>query len=125
MRAATGGLGADVIVDVVGGAGLDWVRRCIRFGGRIVLAGFTSGAFGAVPANHVLLRNYSVIGLHLARYRQEDPALLRGVHEALLGGYAAGEIRPLIYRELPFGQAPAGLALISSREVIGRVVLRC
>ena len=47
------------------------------------------------------------------------------MHEALLAGYAAGAIRPLIYRELPFDHAPAGLALIAAREVIGRVVLRC
>ena len=125
VRAAAGGRGADVVVDVVGGAGFEWVRRSIGFEGRIVLAGFTSGSFGAIAANHVLLRNYAVLGVHLARYRQENPALLRGVHEALLAGYAAGAIRPLVYRELPFDQAPAGLGLIAAREVIGRVVLRC
>lgn len=130
VRAAAGGPGAgqggaDVIVDVVGGEAFEWVRRSAGFEGRIVLAGFTSGSFGAIPANHVLLRNYSVLGLHLARYRREDPALLRGVHAALLASYAAGAIRPLIHRELPFDQAPAGLAMIASREVAGRVVLRC
>jgi NADPH:quinone reductase len=124
-RAATGGRGADVIVDVVGGAAFDWVRRSAAFEGRIVVAGFTGGSFGEVPANHVLLRNYAVVGLHLARYRRENPALLRVVHADLLTSYAAGAIRPLIYRELPFDQAPAGLAMIAARQVIGRVVLRC
>ena len=125
VRAVTGGRGANVIVDVVGGEAFSWVRRCVAFEGRVVLTGFTSGAFGEIAANHVLLRNYSVVGLHLALYRRENPALLRDVHEQLLGLYEAGAIRPQLYRELPFDQAPAGLDLLASREVIGRVVLSC
>lgn len=125
VRSATGGRGADVIVDVVGGEVFDWVRRSAAFEGRVVVVGFTSGEFGAIPANHVLLRNYSVVGLHLARYRRENPALLREVHAQLLAAYAAGTIRPRIFLELPFDEAPAGLALLSGRAVIGRVVLRC
>lgn len=125
VRAVTGGRGAHVIVDVVGGDMFGWVRRCVAFEGRIVLTGFTSGAFGEIPANHVLLRNYSVVGLHLALYRRENPALLRDVHEKLLRLYRAGTIVPQLYRELPFDQAPAGLDLLASREVIGRVVLSC
>jgi len=65
-----------------------------------------------------------VVGLHLVRYRQEDPALLRAVHDKLIALWSAGSIAPQIYRELPFDQAPAGLSLLSGREAIGRVVLR-
>ncbi|MGH3119458.1 MAG: NADPH:quinone oxidoreductase family protein [Streptosporangiaceae bacterium] len=125
VRAETGGRGADVIIDVVGGDTFGWARRCVAFEGRIVLVGFTGGAIGQVPANHVLLRNYSVLGLHLAVYRRENPALLRTVHDTLVRMCGDGAISPLIYRELPFDQAPAGLDLLSGREVIGRVVLRC
>jgi NADPH:quinone reductase len=125
VRAATGGRGAGVILDVVGGDTFGWARRCVAFEGRVVLVGFTGGTIGQVPANHVLLRNYSVLGLHLAMYRRENPALLRSVHATLVRMFASGEISPLIYRELPFGQAPAALELLSGREVIGRVVLRC
>jgi NADPH:quinone reductase len=125
IREVTGGRGADVIVDVVGGEAFEWIRRCIAFEGRIVVTGFTSGSFGAIPANHLLLRNYSVTGLHLAMYRRENPALLRRVHDELVGLYARGEIRPWIHRELPFDQAPAGLAMLAARGVIGRVALRC
>jgi NADPH:quinone reductase len=125
VRAATGGRGAGVILDVVGGDTFDWARRCVAFEGRIVLVGFTGGTIGQVPANHVLLRNYSVLGLHLAAYRRENPALLRSVHGTLVGLFTDGAISPLIYRELPFDQAPAALELLSGREVIGRVVLRC
>jgi NADPH2:quinone reductase len=72
----------------------------------------------------VLLRNYSVVGLHLALYRREQPALLRAVHAELIRLYTAGAIRPQIYRTMPFDQAPAGLRLLATREVIGRVALR-
>jgi NADPH2:quinone reductase len=125
IREMTGGRGADVIVDVVGGDAFDWIRRCVAFEGRIVVTGFTSGSFGAIPPNHVLLRNYSVTGLHLAMYRRENPALLRRVHDALIGLYERGQVRPRIHRELPFDRAPAGLAMLAAREVIGRVALRC
>jgi NADPH:quinone reductase len=123
VRAVTGGRGADVIVDVVGGAAFDWARRCVAWEGRIVIAGFTGG-IGELRTNHVLLRNYSLVGLHLARYRRENPALLRQVHDALVALWSDGAISPQIYRELPFDQAPAGLSLVSEREVIGRVLLR-
>lgn len=123
VRAATGGHGADVIIDVVGGATFGWARRCAAWEGRVVVAGFTGG-IAELRTNHVLLRNYSVVGLHLARYRRENPALLRAVHDALVALWSDGAISPQIYRELPFDQAPAALSLLSGREVIGRVLLR-
>ncbi len=123
VRDATAGRGADVVVDVVGGDLFDRSRRCVAFEGRVVVVGFTSGTIPAVPANHLLLRNYSVVGLHLALYRRADPALLRRVHDELLELLAAGAIRPHIHRELPFEEAPAALELIAERDVVGRVVL--
>lgn len=125
VRAATSGRGADVVLDVVGGEVFGWARRCVAWEGRIVVTGFAGGSIGTAPLNHILLRNYSVVGLHLARYRRENPAVLQSAHAGLLGLYAAGAIRPEIYRELPFTEAPAALDLLARREVIGRVILRC
>lgn len=125
VRAATGGRGAELVIDVVGGATFDWARRAVAFEGSIVVVGFTSGTINEMRTNHVLLRNYSVVGLHLVRYRRENPALLRTVHDRLIELCSDGAIAPQIYREVPFDQAPAGLSLLSGREAIGRVVLRC
>ncbi|MGH3233157.1 MAG: NADPH:quinone oxidoreductase family protein [Streptosporangiaceae bacterium] len=125
VRAATGGRGADVIIDVVGGDVFDRVSHCVAFEGRIVIAGFAGGTISTVPLNHVLQNNFSLIGLHLARYRRENPALLRTAHEKLITLCAEGAINPEIFRELPFDQAPAGLSLLADREAIGRVILRC
>jgi NADPH2:quinone reductase len=123
VREATGGRGADVIVDVVGGEPFAALRRCVAFEGRVVLVGFTAGTLPEVPANHVLLRNYSVLGLHLTLYRTRAPQLLRAVHAELLELLASGAIAPRIHAELPFAQAPQALELIADRSAIGRVVL--
>jgi NADPH2:quinone reductase len=120
---ATDGRGADVILDVVGGDLFDRSRRCVAFGGRIVIAGFAGGTIPQIPANHVLLRNYSVVGVHLAAYRREEPALLRAVHEELLALLANGRIAPRVHAALPFERAPEGLRLLAERQVIGRVAL--
>ncbi|HVT70701.1 MAG TPA: zinc-binding dehydrogenase, partial [Trebonia sp.] len=106
------------------GPSIDWARRCVAFEGRIVVLGFTSGQLSQVSAGHLRRHNYTVTGLHLTLYRRQDPALLRQVHDELVKLYASGLIAPEIYRELPFDQAPAGLALLAGRQVIGRVVLR-
>jgi NADPH2:quinone reductase len=123
VRDATGGRGADVVLDVVGGDVFDRSRRCVAFGGRIVVAGFAGGVIPQVPANHVLLRNYSVVGVHLAAYRREAPALLRAVHAELLELLAAGRISPPVAAALPFERVLDGLRMIAERGVVGRVAL--
>src|SRR5689334_16916771 len=64
VKQATGGRGADIIFDPVGGDVFDRSTKCIAFEGRIVLIGFTSGRIPQVAANHVLIKNYAVVGLH-------------------------------------------------------------
>jgi NADPH2:quinone reductase len=123
VRDATGGHGADVVVDNVGGALFDRVRRCVAFEGRIVIVGFTSGTVPQVPTNHVLLRNYAVVGLHLAAYRRVNPALLRAMHEKVAELCADGVAVPRLSRVLPFERAPQALDLLARRQVVGRVAL--
>jgi len=123
VRSLTGGRGADVVLDVVGGELFEWLRRCVAFEGRLVVAGFAAGALPQVPANHLLLRNYSLVGLHLARYRGENPQLLQAIHAELVELWRHGVVAPRI-EELPFEQAPAALRRLADRDVIGRLVLR-
>jgi NADPH2:quinone reductase len=123
VREITGGHGADVAIENVGGSLFDRVRRCIAFEGRIVVVGFTSGAVPEVPANHVLLRNYSVVGLHLAAYRREAPELLRAIHAEVADLCARGIAVPRLHRVMPFGRAPEALGLLARREAIGRIAL--
>ncbi len=123
VRDVTDGRGAEVVIDVVGGSLFHELRRVVAFEGRLVTVGFTSGDVPSEPVNHALLRNYSLVGLHLARYRLAAPAVLRDIHDTVIDLHRAGHIRPVVHRVLPFGDAPAALDLLARREVVGRVVL--
>lgn len=123
LRDLTDGRGVDVVIDVVGGSLFHHLRRCVAFEGRLVTVGFTSGDVPDLPVNHALLRNYSLVGLHLARYRTEAPEALRSIHDEVVTLVESGRIDPLIHAAVPFERAPEALDLLDHREVIGRVVL--
>jgi NADPH2:quinone reductase len=124
VKEVTGGHGADVVYDPVGGDVFDRSRRCIAFEGRLVVVGFTSGRIPEAPANHLLVKNYSVVGLHWGLYRQHDPAVFGMVHEELTRLYEDGRIDPLVSRVLPLDEAPQALGAMANRGTVGKVVLR-
>jgi NADPH2:quinone reductase len=123
VKEATGGHGADVVYDPVGGDVFDKSTKCIAFEGRIVVVGFTSGRIPEAKANHLLVKNYSVVGLHWGLYRKHEPALFAEVHQALTRLVAEGSVDPLVGEVLPLDQAPQALARLASRDTVGKVVL--
>ena len=123
VKEVTGGHGADIVYDPVGGDVFDKSRKCIAFEGRLVVVGFTSGRIPEAPANHLLVKNYSVVGLHWGLYRKHDPAIFGMVHEQLLRLYEEGHIDPLVSQALPLDQAPAALKSLADRSTVGKVVL--
>jgi len=123
VKDATEGRGADVIYDSVGGDVFDRSRRCIAFEGRIVVVGFAGGRIAEVPTNHVLVKNYAVVGLHQGLYRQHQPQLLHDTHAALVELWDKGLIDPLVGAELPLSDAPSALTRLGDRGTIGKVVL--
>jgi NADPH2:quinone reductase len=123
VKDVTNGRGADVIYDPVGGDVFDKSRRCIAFEGRLVVVGFTSGRIPEAPANHLLVKNYSVVGLHWGLYRTYDPAVFGTVHEELGRLWAAGSIDPLVSQALPLAKAPQALKALAERSTVGKVVL--
>jgi NADPH2:quinone reductase len=123
VKEITGGHGADVIYDPVGGDVFDKSRRCIAFEGRLVVVGFTSGRIPEAPANHLLVKNYSVVGLHWGLYRKHDPAVFGQVHEQLTQLVEAGAVDPLVGEVLPLDQAPQALTKLADRSTVGKVVL--
>ena len=84
-------------------------RKCIAFEGRLVVVGFTSGRIPEAPANHLLVKNYSVVGLHWGLYRKYDPAVFGLVHEELTRLVEEGHVDPLVGETLPLDQAPQAL----------------
>lgn len=116
-------IGADVVYDTVGG---DLFRPCLgalRPEGRYLAIGFASGTVPQVPANHLLVRNLSVIGLYWGGYLAFRPDILRAGLAELLVLHAQAPLGLHISHELPFDALPEGLALLSERKATGKVVL--
>ncbi|MDQ1445606.1 MAG: NADPH:quinone reductase [Acidimicrobiaceae bacterium] len=124
VKEATDGKGADVIYDPVGGDTFDRSRKCIAFEGRILVIGFTSGRIPEAPANHVLIKNYSVVGVHWGLYNRLAPHVPHEIHDDLMRLYGEGRIDPLVSQVLPMEQAPEALAALGSRGTVGKIVVK-
>jgi NADPH2:quinone reductase len=124
VKDATGGRGADVVYDPVGGEAFVKSTKCIAFEGRLLVVGFASGDIPSVLASHALVKNYSVVGLHWGLYRQYDPPSITQAHERLSGLAATGAVKPLVSATIPFDEAPEGIARLAAGETTGRVVVR-
>ncbi|MFB7797825.1 NADPH:quinone oxidoreductase family protein [Isoptericola sp. NPDC056134] len=123
VKELTGGAGADVVVDPVGGASFEQSTRCIALEGRIVVVGFASGDVPPVRSNHALVKNYDVLGLHWALYQQRRPDLVDAAHDALTRLVAEGAVRPVVADEVPFEDAPAAVQRLAGGTTTGRLVV--
>jgi NADPH2:quinone reductase len=124
VKEATEGRGTDVIFDPVGGDVFDGSRRCVAFEGRILVVGFAGGRIAEAPTNHVLVKNYSVVGMHWGLYTRVMPDLIRNTHRDLVRLYNDGEIDPLISSTVPFEELPKALRRLGGRGTYGKVVTR-
>jgi NADPH2:quinone reductase len=123
VKAATGGRGADVIYDSVGGDTFDRSTKCIAFEGRLLVVGFASGRIPSVAAGHALVKNYSVVGLHWGLYRTMEPSLIGRVNDELLRLYSDGAIRPLIGETTTLVELPSALERLAGRATVGKVIV--
>lgn len=123
VKAFTEGHGADVVYDPVGGEAFERSTKCIAFEGRIVVVGFTSGQVPQARANHVLVKNYSVLGLHWGAYTQRRPDLVDQATADLLELYAEGKIAPYVSRRLPLERGAEALADVAAGRTTGKTVL--
>ncbi|MEU7820903.1 NADPH:quinone oxidoreductase family protein [Catellatospora sp. NPDC049133] len=124
VKAATGGRGADVVFDPVGGEAYTGSAKCVAFEGRILVVGFAGGTVPTPGLNHALVKNYSIVGVHWGLYRQLDPALVVQAHETLCGLAADGIVQPLIGGVLGLDEAVDGLTRLGAGETVGRLVVR-
>lgn len=122
-KAVTDGRGADVIYDPVGGDTFDRSRKAIAWDGRLLVIGFTSGRIADAPTNHILLKNYSVVGVHWGGSLGRDPDSLGRTYDALCEEWEKGTIDPLIGDELPMADAAAALDRLGARGSVGKLVI--
>jgi NADPH2:quinone reductase len=123
VKRETNGRGADLIFDPVGGEVGQRSTKCIAFEGRLLIIGFTSGAFSNFVSNHILVKNYSVVGVHWGLYRQHNPAKIAEAWKALWQLYAAGRIRPVVGARFPMHQVAEAMESLASRTAVGKIVL--
>lgn len=115
--------GADVVYDPVGGAQWKAALRAANPEARLLPIGFASGEVPQIPANILLVKNLTVIGLYWGGYYKFRPALLAESFRQLVAWYEAGTIRPHVSHRLPLSEANAALDLLRRREATGKVVL--
>ncbi|TDP39552.1 NADPH:quinone oxidoreductase family protein [Nocardia ignorata] len=122
VKEFTGGRGADVVYDPVGGDAYAKSTKCIAFEGRILVIGFAGGTIPQPALNHALIKNYSIIGLHWGLYKQYDPQAIRDCHEELTRLAAADQLKPLISERLSLSDVPEGLGRLGDGTTVGRLV---
>jgi len=123
VKALTGGKGADVIYDPVGGDVFDASLRCVAFEGRILVIGFAGGRVPQIPANHVMVKNVDIIGVNRPAYDVLAPEVSRRSQEQLLEWLAQGRIAPLVSKTFPLERAVDGLESVVTRKSTGKVVI--
>ncbi len=123
VKALTGGRGADVIFDPVGGDVFDESMRCVAPFGRILIVGFTSGRPALAKTNHLLIKDAEAIGFTIGAHARHDPEWAARNQRVLMGYLASGRIRPHISHRLPLEQTAQALRLITDRKVIGKAVV--
>lgn len=120
----TGGHGIDVAFDPVGGDVGTMTRRVMAWEGRLVVVGFAAGTIPSYPGNHVLVKNYSVLGLHWSAYISHGGrAVIESAHADLLDLYRRGVIRPPVSETVRLEDVPTALERLEHRQVAGRLVL--
>jgi len=124
VKAITGGRGADVIYDPVGGDIFDESTRCIAFGGRILSIGFTSGRLPVLPVNIALIKGFSVHGVRAGEYGRQFPDKGRENHEAIWRLAEEGKVRPRVDREFPLSGWREAFETLATRKVVGKTVIR-
>ena len=123
VKTITGGKGADVVYDPVGGDAFDASLRSVAWGGRIVIIGFASGRIPQAPANILLVKNIDVIGFYWGSYQARKPELLRDSYTKLLRWFEEGKLKPHVSAQRDLSEVAQAMDLLRQRKSTGKVVL--
>jgi NADPH2:quinone reductase len=122
VKRITDGRGADVVFDPVGGEIFENSMRCINWGARLLVIGFTGG-IGLAKTNLLMIKGASVLGVRAGEAVRRDPALGEVRIKALLEWAEAGKLRPNVSHRLPLEDYARAMRLLIDRKAIGRVAL--
>lgn len=124
VKELTGGNGADVIYDAVGGDAFDQSLRCINWDGRLLVIGFASGRIPEAPANLALIKGCSIVGVFWGAFAAREPEKNRANFAALLALYEQGRLKPHVSASYPLDQVPQAMQALLSRKTTGKVVIK-
>lgn len=124
IKAHTGGRGADVVYDAVGGDAFDACSRAMAWDGRLLIVGFASGRIPTLPVNLTLVKGYSVVGVFWGEFTRREPQVHAANMRELLAWVEQGRVRPIIDREFRLADGIQAIKYVTGRNVRGKVVVK-
>lgn len=123
VKAITGGRGVDVVYDPVGGDLFDESMRCLAWGARLLVIGFTGGRPASARTNHLLIKGAAAIGIRAGEATRQEPRLLAESMARLHAWAEDGKLRPHISHRVPFSRFLEAIRAVGDRRVVGKAVL--
>jgi NADPH:quinone reductase len=123
IKAITGGKGADVVYDPVGGTYTELALRSIAWRGRLLVVGFAAGDIPKIPLNLTLLKGCAIVGVFWGEFTRREPQRFLAAMDKLGRWFAEGRLKPHVSATFPLERAADALAMMAGRNVKGKVVL--
>lgn len=123
VKAATDARGVDAVFDPVGGDHTGQALRLLAFGGRLLIVGFAAGAIPEIPANRLLLKDLSALGVVWGAWRRRNRSAAAEQMNTLFDLWRQGAIAPLVSQRRPLREAPQAIADLGARRTTGKVLL--
>lgn len=123
VLALTGGHGADITIDPVGGPVAEAALRAMAWEGRHVVIGFAAGGIPSFKANYLLVKNIAALGLQWTDYRQHQLDRVRAAQEQIFALWRDGRLAPRISRRVPLSQFHAAFEALESGTARGKIIL--
>lgn len=124
VKSLTVGGGVDVVYDPVGGQYTAAALRTLGWRGRLLVIGFAAGDIPQIPANLLLLKEVSAVGVYWGEFAKRDPSGNRRLMAQLFGWLADGKLQPLVSKEYPLAETPQALLDLLGRRAVGKLVIR-
>ena len=123
IKRLTGGSGADVVLDTVGGAVFDETLHGVARFGRVLVVGFASGAIPRIPAEYLLIKNITILGIGFGGVLATDPEAVERVLESLLALHAKKPFAAAVGGRYPLGETATALRRLADRSVVGKQLI--
>lgn len=123
LKAATDGRGVDVIYDPVGGRYTEAAVRSIAWRGRLLVVGFADGSIPQIPANLLLIKEASAVGVFWGEFARREPQANLAMLKELYGWLAEGRLKPHVSQRYALADAPRALEALLERRVVGKLVV--